>query len=65
MPTDTEENVSAHEYMQGILNQICNSGEDAQEIKNLMAFLNEKDRRRQTNWRNIFPWLTEYENYVV
>lgn len=65
MPKDNVEDLAAYNYMQGILNQICNSGEDVQEIKKLITFLNEKDRRRNTNWRTIFPWLTEYENYVV
>ena len=32
----------------------------AGEIKKLIFFLDEKDRRRNTNWENLFPWLIKY-----
>ena len=35
------------------------------EIKKLIVYLDEKDRRRGTNWETVFPWLKEYQNYVV
>lgn len=62
MPIDTEENKSAYEYMKGILNQNKNQSSDLDEIKNLIIFLDEKDRRRNTNWRDVFPWLIKYED---
>lgn len=64
MPRDSEENILAYEYMEGILNQILQSEQNNEEIANLIIFLNEKDRRRGTNWRTVFPWLERYE-YVV
>jgi hypothetical protein len=58
MPTESEQDKAAYEYMKGILN---NTQYDSNEIKNLIIFLNEKDRRRNTNWRELFPWLIKYE----
>jgi pyruvate-formate lyase-activating enzyme len=59
MPNDTTQNKAAKEYMAGILHQINSSKRNKEQIKNLVLFLDEKDRRRGTNWKNIFPWLTE------
>ena len=61
MPLVTDDDKTAHEYMQGVLNQITSSTPNYEEIKNLIIFLNEKDRRRKTNWRELFPWLIKYE----
>ena len=47
--------------MEGILNQILQSEKNNEEIANLIIFLNEKDRRRKTDWRQMFPWLIKYE----
>ena len=60
MPTDTEDDQRAYQYMSGIAREIEQSKINMTEIKNLIVFLDEKDRRRQTNWRTTFPWLTEY-----
>jgi pyruvate-formate lyase-activating enzyme len=62
MPQDTEEDKQAYEYMKGIFNQIQKSVVNEEEIKNLIVYLNEKDRRRNTDWRNLFPWLIKYED---
>ena len=51
--------------MSGIFSQMLNSLPDYDEIKKLIIFLNEKDRRRNTDWEVLFPWLTEYKKYVV
>ena len=61
MPKDTNEDKTAIEYMKGIFQQILNAEQDNQEIKKLIVFLNEKDRRRNNNWRELFPWLIKYE----
>ena len=58
LPNDTKQNKAAKEYMRGILNQINSAKTNKKEIENLIIYLNEKDRRRGTNWKNIFPWLS-------
>jgi organic radical activating enzyme len=65
MPNSTEDEKRAYQYMSGIANEIESSLINKSEINKLFVFLNEKDRRRNTNWRTLFPWLTEFENYVV
>jgi pyruvate-formate lyase-activating enzyme len=60
MPEDTEENKQAHEYMKGLFKQMNDSKENQTEIKNLLVYLTEKDRRRGTNWKTTFPWLEKY-----
>ena len=64
MPTDTDENRMAHSYMQGIFNQIPQHS-DADLVRQMFVYLNEKDRRRGTNWRAVFPWLQEFDSSVV
>jgi hypothetical protein len=51
----------ALKYMEGLFKVILNSSPDEAEIKKLITFLNEKDRRRQTNWKKLFPWLEKYD----
>jgi len=65
MPQDTDENIQAYEYMKGIFKQICQPEYNSDDIKDLIVFLDEKDRRRGTNWETLFPWLVEYRKYVV
>jgi len=65
MPEQTDENKMIKSYMNGIITEITNSKFDPQEIKKLIIYLNEKDRRRHTNWETVFPWLKEYKKYVV
>lgn len=65
MPTDNVQNLSAHNYMKGILNIILKSEIQLDKIKDLMIYLDEKDRRRGTNWREVFPWIAEFKKHVV
>jgi hypothetical protein len=62
MPIITDEDKQAFAYMSGILNQVIESKQDLDEIARMLVYLNEKDRRRNTNWRDVFPWLIKYEN---
>lgn len=48
---------SALKYMQGISQRINASVKNNTEAKKLLTFLDEKDRRRGTSWRDTFPWL--------
>ena len=62
LPQETEQDRLAFEYMKGIFAQAFNSKPEYKQINNLIIYLNEKDRRRNTNWRKLFPWLEKYEN---
>jgi hypothetical protein len=53
------------DYMNGIAQLISNSVRDDQEILKLRTFLDEKDRRRKTNWKQTFPWLNKELEHVV
>lgn len=64
MPKHTEEDINAHKYMASIFNSFC-CDPKIDQIRDMFVFLNEKDRRRGTDWRTVFPWLLEFENYVV
>jgi len=65
MPKHTEQDNTALLYMQGIGNLIENSQTDDIEKYKLKVFLNEKDRRRQTSWKQTFPWLVKELDNVV
>ena len=54
----------AKKYMNGIWKKISAGKKNLEEIKNLIVYLNEIDRRRNTNWQELFPWLVEYKNVV-
>lgn len=65
MPTDTEEELTALKYMSGMLSQNLSVEINQTEIVKLITFLDEKDRRHNTNWETLFPWLIGYRKYVV
>jgi len=64
MPTQDEQDHIAKEYMQGILYQLKNTEFDHNKVRDLIIYLDEKDRRRGLNWRSVFPWLKELEHVV-
>lgn len=64
MPQETEQDRLALTYMQGILNQLSNSTQNFNKIEKLIIFLDEIDRRRDLNWKNVFPWLAEIKHVV-
>jgi organic radical activating enzyme len=45
------------DYFVGIIKEIYSNKQNDKEIKKLLIFLDEMDRRRKTNWRQLFPWL--------
>lgn len=65
MPKEHEQDKKAIEYMSGISGRIAKSDPNHEEIDKLIHFLDEKDRRRNTNWRKTFPWLAEEIDHVV
>lgn len=65
MPDNTWQQQQARAYMAGIKLQVANCHKDTSKIKQLKTFLDEMDRRRNTNWSQVFPWLTEELEHVV
>jgi len=61
MPSNNEEEKNSIMCMRGIANSVKKSVQNQKEISKLFTYLNEKDRRRGTDWRQIFPWLQEFE----
>ena len=59
MPTKTDEDVLSKKYMDSILTKIKGTQPDIRRMQDLKTFLDEKDRRRGTNWQQVFPWITE------
>jgi hypothetical protein len=63
-PEQTPEQIQSKNYLAGIAQQSAHCGPNVPEITKLFDFLNEMDRRRNTNWTQIFPWLvTEFAKY--
>lgn len=62
METDTWRGGHAKTYMEGIVATIEKSIYNKEEVLKLLTYLDELDRRRNTNWKVLFPWL---EKYVV
>ena len=59
MPTDKPGSDEAREHMAGIMRQIQTAPRDVSRIEDLKVYLTEIDRRRGTNWRELFPWLDQ------
>jgi pyruvate-formate lyase-activating enzyme len=57
MREKTPGEISAKHHMQGIIKQIQSSPANTESIHDLKVYLTEIDRRRNTNWRELFPWL--------
>jgi len=64
MPYDSDQDIKNYEFMKGILETFLNGEENPKHLKELRIFLNEKDRRRNTDWTMIFPWLKKYIDNV-
>jgi hypothetical protein len=59
MPNDTFRQRGHKEHMLGIKMKIANHPRDLNRIHQLRVYLDEMDRRRGTNWRELFPWLDQ------
>lgn len=59
MPTKTEFQKKSKTYMEGIRARVLSSPVNLEEIENFQIYLNEMDRRRNTNWRDVYPYLVE------
>ena len=67
MPQNSETQLIARDYMQGIQQQINSKLRDQEKINQLAIFLDEIDRRRNLDWKQTFPWLVNIleKNNVV
>ncbi len=60
----TPEEIASKNYMSGIAKQSKSNEPNVIELDKLFNFLNKMDIRRNTNWRDLFPWLvTEFRKY--
>lgn len=57
MPESNEQERTAKAYMEGIWLQISSSHVNIKEVEKMKNFLDEIDRRRNTNWRETFKWI--------
>lgn len=68
MPSQTEKDILSKKYMTGLFQSVNNSVVNKQLVQDLVCYLNELDRRRNIDWKTVFPWLLEHlreNNYVV
>ena len=64
MPEDTDEQRAAKQNMRGLMLRSAATGPAVEQIRDLLFFLDEKDRRRGTDWKDLFPWLTSYTHLI-
>jgi hypothetical protein len=65
-PEHTPEQQASKQYLAGIARQAGSSQPNIELINKLHNFLNEMDLRRNTNWRETFPWLVaEFARYQL
>jgi len=56
MPEDNENNKNSKKYMAGCLNSLPDK-QNKKLIQELKYFLDQLDRRRNTNWKEVYPYL--------
>jgi organic radical activating enzyme len=59
IPSPSDSVRASRTHMQGIAQQITQAPRDLNSIESLKEYLTELDRRRNTNWRSLFPWLDQ------
>jgi len=57
MPENLTQYQNEKEYMLGLWKSLSQFELDLKSLTQLSAYLDEIDRRRNTNWREVFPWL--------
>ncbi len=57
LPDNTPVKAKQKDYMKGIWEYLKSCDKDVTMINQLYVYLDELDRRRGTNWRNLFPYL--------
>jgi hypothetical protein len=65
-PDNTEEETLSKNYLKGISEQSSCNAPNLLKIQQLFDFLNTMDKRRKTNWKDVFPWLVvEFAKYKL
>lgn len=65
MPNVLPEHQSVRDYLIGIKHQSANTGINLTRIEKLYKILEIFDQRRNTNWRNVYPWLVDlFEQHI-
>jgi len=57
MPTENQWEISNRNYLIGVRKVVDAKEKSDAKISALKAYLSEMDRRRKTNWKEMFPWL--------
>lgn len=65
IPDATFDQRNTRHTLQGIMARLVHSQPDQSIQKKLISYLNEIDRRRNLDWRFIFPWLEKELAHVV
>jgi organic radical activating enzyme len=65
LPTSDWQEKNSFNYFQGMAKQIQNSRVKPEQILKLITHLDELDRRRNTNWQSLFPYIEDWRNRVV
>jgi organic radical activating enzyme len=65
MPNDTWQHQHATQMMKGLQLEFNSAPRDNKQIENLKIFLDEIDRRRNLDWKQVFPWLEKELKNVV
>ena len=60
METKSWRGIHAREHFIATTNNIKKSKINKSEVLKLLTYLDELDKRRNTNWRELFPWLEKY-----
>ena len=60
METKSWRDIHARKHFIAITNNIKKSKINKSEVLKLLTYLDELDKRRNTNWRELFPWLEKY-----
>lgn len=65
MPTEFPEHQSVRDYLIGIRDQSSNTGINLTMIEKLYIMLETFDKRRNTDWRSVYPWLVKlFKQYI-
>lgn len=65
MPDQTWQDQHIRSMIEGMRREYNTCDRDQEQLNNLAVFLDEMDRRRNLDWRQVFPWLEKELSDVV